>query len=116
MSLLLSNWNLTFTERVLRGTANSPLPPSVEAAYYQKCIELKRRVEEIEINNDKMRLSIDRHNRAIKKLRLERALLLDALVRQTSDKASDSDKSSSPPPTVRAQTVQVSPRLVMDKC
>jgi hypothetical protein len=87
---------------VLRGTANSPLPPSVEAAYYKKCIELKRRVEEIEVNNDKMRLSIERHNRAIKKLRLERALLLDALVRQTSDKASESDKSSSPPPTVRS--------------
>jgi len=49
-----------------------------------------------------MRLSIERHNRAIKKLRLERALLLDALVRQTSDKASESDKSSSPPPTVRS--------------
>jgi hypothetical protein len=89
------------TERVLHGTANSPLPPSVEAAYYRKCIELKRRIEEIEANNDKRRVRIERHHRAIKKLRLERAFLLDTLTRQTADKVSDSDKSSSPPPTVR---------------
>jgi hypothetical protein len=84
---------------VLHGTVNSPLPPSVEAAYYKKCIELKRRIEEIEINNDKMRLSIERHNRAIKKLRLERAFLLDTTLRQTVGKVEESEKSSSPPPT-----------------
>ncbi|KAK3079687.1 hypothetical protein LTS18_004134, partial [Coniosporium uncinatum] len=37
-------------------TANTPLPPSVEKAYYKKCIELKRRINEIEDNNDAVRL------------------------------------------------------------
>jgi len=89
-------------EKILKGVSNSSLPPSVEAAYYKKCIELKRRLNEIEANNDKMRLAISRHNRAIKKMRLERAILLDGLMRQSSSKdaeESESERSESPPPS-----------------
>jgi len=95
------------SERVIRGTSNSPLPPSVEAAYYRKCIELKRRVEEIESNNDKYRSAINRHASAIKRLRGERAFLIDTIVRETGTKPATgnsnqpaSDDSESIPPTV----------------
>jgi hypothetical protein len=84
----------------MHGVSNSPLPPSVEAAYYRKCIELKRRVEEIEGNNDKMRTTIDRAHRACNKLRLERDFLVAELARQMA-KETGSEKSDSPPPTVR---------------
>jgi hypothetical protein len=106
------------TERVLRGTANSPLPPSVEAAYYRKCIELKRRVEEIETNNDKYRTSINRHAAAIKRLRLERAFLINAILSETDSKPIAgtnqpiSDESESIPPTVRHQHTIVTPHPI----
>jgi hypothetical protein len=99
----------TVTERILHGTSNSPLPPSVEAAYYKKCIELKRRVEEIEGNNDKMRLSILRHNNAIEKLRLERAFLLDSIRKQTQKGEEESEKSDSPPPSVSSHSATQKP-------
>ena len=40
-------------ERVARGVSNTNLPPSIEGAYYKKCIDIKRRIDEIEGNNDK---------------------------------------------------------------
>jgi hypothetical protein len=82
-------------ERILHGTSNSPLPPSVEAAYYKKCIELKRRLTEIEANNDRMRVALVRHRRAVRKHRLERAFLLDALARGMADRpGSESERGS----------------------
>ncbi|PNS17472.1 Non-histone protein 10 [Sphaceloma murrayae] len=60
-------------------TANTPLPPSVEKAYYRKCIELKRRLNEVEEANDAARLRRARLDRAILKMRLERALLFEQL-------------------------------------
>lgn len=65
-------------------TLNSPLAPSVEKAYYRKCIELKRRLNEVEEANDGARLRRARLDRAILKLRLERAFLLEQLERRTS--------------------------------
>jgi hypothetical protein len=88
------------SDRIAHGVSNSPLPPSVEAAYYQKCIDLKRRIQEIEGNNDKMRTTIDRSHRAVNKLRLERGFLVSEVVRQMA-KETGSEKSDSPPPTVR---------------
>ena len=85
----------------MHGVSNSNLPPSVEAAYYRKCIELKRRVNEIESNNDKMRTNIERSHRACDKLRLERNVLIAEITRQTAQKETGSQKSESPPPTVR---------------
>lgn len=81
-------------------TSNSPLPPSVEAAYYRKCIELKRRINEIEASNDELRLRKARTERGILKLRLERAFLLEQLEKRMKNNVDDSDDSDSPPPTV----------------
>lgn len=63
-------------------TMNTPLAPSVEKAYYRKCIELKRRLNEVEQANDEARLRRHRLDRAITKMRLERALLLEQLAKR----------------------------------
>ncbi|KAL1305870.1 hypothetical protein AAFC00_004020 [Neodothiora populina] len=63
-------------------TQDTPLAPSVEKAYYRKCIELKRRLNEVEEANDSARLRKLRLNRAIMKMRLERAFLLDQLAKR----------------------------------
>ncbi|KAF2653124.1 hypothetical protein K491DRAFT_695010 [Lophiostoma macrostomum CBS 122681] len=82
-----------------RAFAQKDLPPSVETAYYRKCIELRRRINDIEENNDGTRLRIKRLNRGITKMRLERAFLLDQLQKHMEYNPDDSDRSSSPPPT-----------------
>ncbi|KAF2456318.1 hypothetical protein BDY21DRAFT_346772 [Lineolata rhizophorae] len=83
------------------GTNNTPLPPSVEKAYWRKCIELKRRINEIEENNDAARLRKVRLDRAIMKMRLERAFLLEQLAKRMDANVDESEPSLSPPPTVR---------------
>lgn len=60
-------------------TQDTPLAPSVEKAYYRKCIELKRRLNEVEASNDDYKKKRMRLDRAIMKMRLERAFLLDEL-------------------------------------
>ncbi|KAL1605264.1 hypothetical protein SLS60_004809 [Paraconiothyrium brasiliense] len=75
------------------------LPPSVEKAYYKKCIDLRRRITDIEENNDGTRLRIKRLHRGIQKMRLERAFLLEQLQKHMEFNVDDSDRSSSPPPT-----------------
>ena len=60
-------------------TQGSPLAPSVEKAYYRKCIQLKRRLNEVETANDEAKTRRVRLDRAIMKMRLERAFLLDEL-------------------------------------
>jgi hypothetical protein len=82
------------------GAIPPPLPPSVEAAYRKKCIQLKQRLNEIESGNDESRTRIQRLNRAIQKSRLERAFLLEQLAKRTSTNVEDSEGSPSPPPTV----------------
>ncbi|KAH7125498.1 hypothetical protein B0J11DRAFT_614863 [Dendryphion nanum] len=82
-----------------RAFSQKDLPPSVEVAYYRKCIELRRRIHDIEENNDGTRLRIKRLHRAITKMRLERAFLLEQLHRNMEYNIDDSDRSSSPPPT-----------------
>lgn len=81
-------------------TMNTPLAPSVEKAYYRKCIELKRRLNEVEEANDAARLRKLRLNRAIMKMRLERAFLLEQLAKRMDHSGDGSDRDSSPPPTV----------------
>ncbi|KAI9706748.1 MAG: hypothetical protein M1820_004718 [Bogoriella megaspora] len=83
-------------------TLNTPLPPSVEKAYYRKCIELKRRINEVEESNDAYRLRKIRLDRAILKMRLERAFLLEQLQKRMEYNVDESDRSTSPPPTVSA--------------
>ncbi|KAL8970839.1 MAG: hypothetical protein Q9197_003590, partial [Variospora fuerteventurae] len=60
-------------------TAPPTLPPSVEAAYKIKCIALKKRMADIEEQNNGTRERIVRNERAIRKFRLERAILVNRL-------------------------------------
>lgn len=56
---------------------NSPLAPSQEMAYRQKCIDLKRRLSEIEANNDSLHARLNRERHFQDKMRLNRAILLN---------------------------------------
>ena len=56
---------------------NSPLAPSQEMAYRQKCIELQRRLSEIEANNEIIRQRLIRERPFLNKMRLNRAILLN---------------------------------------
>ena len=96
---------------VAAGTVPPPLPPSVEAAYKKKCIELKRRLNEVDEDNDAKRLRISRLHQGIRKMRLERAYLLEALAKRQKKNGSsvdgfpvaydeESEGSSEGPPTV----------------
>lgn len=58
---------------------NAPLAPSQEAAYRKKCIQLKRRLNEIETNNDATRRRIEQEKQHVQKMRLMRSVLLDHL-------------------------------------
>ncbi|KAF8451757.1 hypothetical protein BGX38DRAFT_1180948 [Terfezia claveryi] len=81
------------------------LPTSVENSYRQKCLELKRRIREIEDTNEVLVLRIQRSRRGIQRARLERAFLLQQLEDRTDARVDDSEGSPSPPPTVGATTV-----------
>lgn len=91
--------NAVATNHTSNASIPPPLPPSVEAAYRRKCIQLKRRMNEVDETNDAYRVRRVRLNRGILKLRLERAFLLDQLAKRTEDPAEDTEGSPSPPPT-----------------
>lgn len=57
----------------------APLAPSQELAYRRKCIQLRRRLTEIEVNNDATRRRIEQEKNHINKMRLNRAILLNHL-------------------------------------
>lgn len=78
-SALANLLNTTMPDATQDATTNTPLPPSVEKAYYRKCIELKRRLNEVQATNDEYKIRRVRLDRAILKMRLERAFLLDEL-------------------------------------
>ena len=74
---------------------NSPLAPSQELAYRQKCVDLKRRLSEIETHNESMRRRLTRERHFQNKMRLNRAILLDHmrhLVEQPSSTRFDAKK------------------------
>lgn len=58
---------------------NAPLAPTQELAYRKKCIQLKRRLAEIEANNDATRRRIIQETQHVQKMRLLRAILLNHL-------------------------------------
>jgi hypothetical protein len=62
-------------------------------AYYRKCIALKRRLTAVELANDAFKLRRVRLDRAVMKMRLERAFLLDELRRRTDYDVEASDGS-----------------------
>lgn len=76
------------------------LPNSVEEAYRQKCIELKKRLKDCETSNDLLVVRNHRLRRGIQRLRLERALLMREIERRIDPRMDDSDGTPSPPPTV----------------
>ncbi|KAF8849358.1 hypothetical protein BDZ45DRAFT_604499 [Acephala macrosclerotiorum] len=88
------------------GSIPPELPPSVEEAYRKKCIELKRRLNEVEESNDAARQRIARIHRSIQKQRLERAFLLEQLAKRTSTNVEDSEGSPSPPPTPKEKPLR----------
>ena len=91
---------------VAAGVIPPNLPPSVEEAYRKKCIELKRRMGEVEQNNDSFRLRKNRLLRGIRKMRLERSFLLHELGKRMRKNGAngywdeESEGSSEGPPTV----------------
>jgi len=93
--------------KVAAGTIPPTLPPTVEEAYRKKCVELKRRMAEVEQSNDNFRLRKTRLLRGIRKMRLERTILLDLLGKRMRKNGAngyydtDSEGSSDGPPTVR---------------
>lgn len=89
----------------LDSTPPPPLPPSVEDAYRQKCVQLRHRTNEVDRVNDAARLRIERLKRQIEKTRLERAFLLEQLTRRTATNVEDSEGSPSPPPSVSLRIV-----------
>lgn len=58
-------------------------PPSVEIAYKRKCIALKKRLAEIEAENEIMRTRNRRGWQYIQKMRLESCMLLERLAKVT---------------------------------
>lgn len=58
---------------------SAPLAPSQEAAYRKKCIQLKKRLIEVEVSNDATKRRIEVQKQHVQKMRLMRAILLDHL-------------------------------------
>lgn len=58
---------------------NPPLAPSQELAYRNKCIQLKRRLQELEAHNDQARKRIGAEKDRVQKQRLLRSILLHQL-------------------------------------
>jgi len=58
-------------------------PPSVEIAYKRKCIALKKRLAEVEAENEIMRTRNRRGTQYIHKMRLETCMLLERLTKVT---------------------------------
>ncbi|KAJ5112654.1 hypothetical protein N7532_000699 [Penicillium argentinense] len=58
-------------------------PPSVEIAYKRKCIALKKRLAEVEAENELMRTRSRRGWQYIQKMRLESCMLLERLAKVT---------------------------------
>ncbi|KAL8732701.1 MAG: hypothetical protein Q9181_003869 [Wetmoreana brouardii] len=91
-------------------SAPSGHPPTVEAAYKKKCIQLRKRMIELEEANNAAHLRKVRNERFIRKMRLERAILLeklDKILKKNGDSIEglsapndeDSEGSSEGPPT-----------------
>ncbi|KAL7271085.1 non-histone protein [Rhizina undulata] len=87
--------------------AHPHLPASVEQSYRQKCIDLKKRINEIESSNDVLVLRIQRARRGIQRMRLERAFLLQQLEQRTDARVEDSQGSPSPPPTPKEKPLRI---------
>ncbi|EED15518.1 conserved hypothetical protein [Talaromyces stipitatus ATCC 10500] len=64
-------------------TNNTANPPSIELAYKKKCIQLKKRLNEIEAENDLIRARNKRAKYYVAKMRLETCIMLERLATVT---------------------------------
>jgi hypothetical protein len=71
------------THKPTTSLPHSNNPPSVEGAYKRKCIALKKRLNEIEAENEMMRMRNKRGWQYIQKMRLESCILLERLAKVT---------------------------------
>lgn len=76
-------------------------PPSVEIAYKRKCIALKKRLAEVEAENELMRTRNRRGSQYIQKMRLETCMLLERLAKVTG--MADEAKTGAANPELRAR-------------
>lgn len=76
-------------------------PPSVEIAYKRKCIALKKRLAEVEAENEIMRTRNRRGSQYIQKMRLETCMLLERLTKVTG--MADEAKTGTVNPELRAR-------------
>lgn len=88
--------------------ATHELSAREEAKYKKKCRDLKRRIGEIEASNEDLVTKLARTKRFIRRTRLERALLLDALAQNVRHNAA-SDGSPSPPASPSLEAFSLDP-------
>jgi predicted RNase H-like nuclease (RuvC/YqgF family) len=74
---------------------HAPYTGTEESRYRTKCKDLKRKITDVEAENDNLTVKIDRAKRSITRMRLERALLLEKLEERTPVHVDDSDGSES---------------------
>ncbi|KAJ5463954.1 hypothetical protein N7475_007089 [Penicillium sp. IBT 31633x] len=80
-------------------------PPSVEIAYKRKCIALKKRLAEVEAENELMRTRNRRGSQYIQKMRLETCMLLERLAKVTG--MADEAKTGAANPELRARAAAI---------
>ena len=78
-------------------------PPSVEIAYKRKCIALKKRLAEVEAENELMRTRNRRGWQYIQKMRLESCMLLERLAKVTG--MTEEAQAGAADPELRARAV-----------
>ncbi|KAL4943501.1 hypothetical protein BDV06DRAFT_189740 [Aspergillus oleicola] len=83
-------------------------PPSVEIAYKRKCIALKKRLSEIEAENELMRTRNRRGYQYIQKMRLESCILLERLATVTGMAEEAQQAGMNPELRTRAQAILTS--------
>jgi hypothetical protein len=89
---------------------NNANPPSIELAYKKKCIQLKKRLNEIEAENDSMRARNKRAKSYIQKMRLETCIMLERLATLTGMLDDQQAQSGSGPlanPELRAKAAAI---------
>jgi hypothetical protein len=77
----------------------------VEIAYKRKCIALKKRLAEVEAENEIMRTRNRRGTQYIQKMRLETCMLLERLTKVTG--MADEAKTSAANPELRARAAEM---------
>jgi non-histone protein 10 len=74
---------------------HAPYTGPDESRYQLKCRDLKRKISDVEAENDKLTVKIDRAKRSITRMRLERALLLEKLEQKMPADVDDSEGTES---------------------